>query len=853
MLLRLKTVFFNQNSVSYMRSFILILTIFFCVVEGTYAQIKIKGQVIDLLTNEPIEYATITLMNARDSSFLDGTISNNFGDFSISYNEKNNVYISISFLGYYDYFSDIISSDSDIVLPKILMELRSEVISGIEISGNALTSSYKSDKQVFKANQFKSAQGGNASDVLRNLPSVTINSFGEISVRGSSGFLVLINGRAIQGDYSTILSQIPANTIEDIDLITSPSAKYDPDGTAGIINIKTKTAALSGSYLQVNSLIGIPSIQDYDNKKSASRYGIDAAYQVRKENWDFSLGADYRRYDISGRREGYVNTYLNGILTEFPSDGERSFDEKNYSANAFFNFYPSEKHHISTGFFIGKRTKDRTADILYTDQQRILVSPTNFSGTESYYNNYLATGQVSNGNLTAPRISFFNENLRVRKGDFTIGSLAYEYKMDASSSLKLDVLYERTVLGGPTDNVSLGWPNTSRVLQLQYNDNNNPLDGFRIKADYTKTINDTKLEAGYQYRYLDHPGDFEYFDRDLENDIWVENPLFTNSIRLTRSIHSFYNNLSGNIGKFTYNAGLRLEYFNRSVKIDRPDETFNLDQWNLFPSLLLNYALTESLSLKASYNRRIERTTTFKMTPFPEREHSETLEQGDAELLPEYIDVAELGIVKKWDDHSIAGTIYYRNTKNVINRVNTVFNDTILNRIYTNVGNGEVMGFEIGTNLYPSKKTRFYLGFNYYNYAIEGDLFGDNISTSSNIYSINSTLDFPIASQIKGQFAFNYLSDRITAQGTDSRFYNPSLSLTYAMNKNWNIGLQWLNMDMGLLSSNEQRITTIRDNFFTTTNYVYEVDIVQLTASFKINQPSKSNKAIEAEFGKKEF
>jgi len=242
------------------------------------------------------------------------------------------------------------------------------------------------------------------------------------------------------------------------------------------------------------------------------------------------------------------------------------------------------------------------------------------------------------------------------------------------------------------------------------------------------------------------------------------------------------------------------------------------------------------------------------MTPFPEREHSETLEQGDAELLPEYIDIVEAGLVKNWKDNSAFGNVYYRKINNVINRVNTVFNDTILNRIYTNVGVANVVGLELGTTVFPVDKMKVYLGANFYSYGIKGELFGDNIKTTNTQYSFNANTSLQLSNTFSAQLALNYLSERITAQGEDSRFYNPSLSLRKSfLNKKINIGLLWRNLDLGILDSNEQRITTVRDNFFTTTNYVYEVDIVQLTFSYQLNQLSSKIKLTESEFGKGEF
>lgn len=817
-------------------------------------QIGIQGRIIDSANGEAIEYASVTLHSAQDSSLINGVVTDQNGLFLFSNLPSGSVYLIAQFLGYESYQSAPFQLKGDLDLGTISLGINASILKEVEVTGREITNLHKLDKQVFDAGQFQSAQGGNAADVLRNLPSISVNALGEISVRGATGFIVMINGKPVQSDPAVMLGQIPANAIEDIEIITAPSAKYDPDGNAGIINIKTKQGVTDGLLLIANGLVGLPSIEPYDNAEASRRFGGDLTVNYKKGKWDLSAGLDYSRNDVSGRREGYVNTYLNEILTEFPSDGERSFDRENYSGRASVLFSPTDRQSIGASFYAGKRTQYRTADILYLDQQRTQITEGAFLGPEAYWDLYQQNGTVFNGGSPISQNTFYNENLRVRRGDFLIGALDYNIKFANASTLKISGLYEHTILGGPTDNVSLSWPDLRDTFQLQYNDNDNPLDGYRLQLDYAGKLGAAKWESGYQYRYLKHPGDFIYWDRNFETNTWEVNPLFTNSIELRRQIHAVYSQLSGEAGKLQYSGGLRLEYFDREVDIAEPDALYTLDQFNLFPSLNLQYDLGTGLFAKAGYSRRIERTTTFKMTPFPEREHSETLEQGDAALLPEYIDLIEAGLVKNWEDNILYATVYFRNVANVINRVNTVFNDTILNRIYTNAGRAEVYGLELGTTLYPASWMRLFLGTNIYNYRIEGQLFGDAINTANTIYSINATSNFKLMETMDLQLGLNYLSERVTAQGRDSRFYNPSLSLRKTfLDKRLAVSFQWLNVDLGLLSSNEQRITTVRDNFYTTTNYVYEVDILQIGLTYQINQSSKKVNLLKSEFGEKEF
>ena len=818
------------------------------------ANIQLSGTVLDKESQVPIEYSSVSLFLSTDSTLLDGVVTDLNGRFGWMIPKDQEVFIRVEFMGYQPYESEPFSPTKNRNFGKIFLEVDPKILTAVEVTGREVTSLYQLDKQVFDAGQFQNTVGGTATDVLGNLPSVSINANGEISIRGNSGFIILINGKAVQTDPQILLNQIPANSIEDIEIITAPSAKYDPDGGAGIINIKTRQGSTDGIFLVANLLWGLPSIEAYDNAESARRYGADMTMNWRFNKWDIALGLDYRRNDVSGRRVGYVNTYLNQQLTEFPSFGERSFDREQYSARASLLFTPDDRQSIGASFYAGKRTQFRTADILYDQQQRTFIPEYNFLDSDIYWKLYNASGEVFSGGDQQSVTTYFNENLRVRRGDFLIGALDYTYTWSDNSSLSLSALYEHTILGGPTDNINLAWPNTADTLQLQFNDNDNPLDGLRLKADYARSIGDVKWESGYQFRFLSHPGDFIYLDRDFDNNEWQVNPEFTNGIDLRRSIHSLYTQFSGKWKKWEYTAGLRLEYFDRVVAIESPDTTYNLSRLNPFPSINLLYDLGNDLKFKAAYSRRIGRTTTFKMTPFPEREHSETLEQGDAELLPEYIDLLEVGLVKNWKDHSFAANLYYRGISNVINRVNTIYNDTILNRIYTNAGNARALGLELAVTYYPVKWWRMVIGTNIYDYSIEGQLFEESINTSNLIYSINTTSTFSISSSFNIQLGLNYLSERVTAQGRDSRFFNPNLSIRKSFfDKKLALTFQWLNIDMGLWEANEQRITTVRSNFFTTTNYIYEVDILQLGLSYQFNQPSKNVKLLNSEFGDKEF
>jgi len=791
---------------------------------------------LDSQNRAPIEYATIVIK--KGTEVLDGTISKKDGSFEISINPKSNYIIDISFLGYETQSIDSfeIEKGNMIALGEILLQPTQTQLEEVVLNSNISSIQSKIDRQVYAASEFSIAKGGNASDLIRNIPSISINAIGEISVRGSSGFVVLLNDKPIQSDVQSLLNQIPANSIKNVEVITAPSAKYDAEGKAGIINILTLKNTFEGDYFQVNTLLGAPSIQDYENAESAQRFGADITYNTVREKWNLSTGFSFQRNDISGRREGDVYTIIGDKYTRFPSDGERSFDEVNYSGRLTVDYQLSENDLISLGLFAGKRTKDRTADILY-------------------YANYAIISDIKY------EFQYYNENLRIRKSDFVLGSLDYEHNFENKAELTSSILYEYTLLGGPTTNRNLGHPDNSIIYQDEYNTNDNPLYGLRINLDYKfKPLSIGTLEMGYQYRNLDHTGDFVYERKNNATQIFELIPDFSSEVNLKRSIHAGYLQFNGSFEKWVFAMGFRLENMERELNLkDKTgflDEDYSLGFTKLFPSARMNYEVNENTNIKLAYSKRIERTTTFKMNPFPEREHSETLEQGDPNLHPELIDQVEVGFnFKNNNGDSFFSNIYYRNVDNLINRVNTIYNDTILNRIYSNVGNAKAFGGELGTEFTVAKKLKTFASFNLYNYQIDGEFDKSPISSKGTIFSLNLNSTYSFSGNTFAQFNYNYLSNRITAQGKDSRFYSPNLTLTKRFwNNQLTASLQWKNMDMGLMNTNEQRITTSRpDKFYTTTNYVYEVDMILFSLSYNFNNRNNTAKFIDSEFGKREF
>ncbi len=808
------------------------------ITQMSYGQGMVSGTVQDFSTKEPLEFVSVGVYAVKDSSLVGGNITDLNGKFEVDNISAGSYYAVVSYLGYKSQTITGITlqRNEKKVLETIYLTTDFQNLQAVDIQGQRIATEFKTEKQTFSAENFEAAIGGTATDVLRNLPGVSINGEGQLSIRGNVGFVVMLNGRPVQGDPMMLIGQLPANSIEKIEWISSPSAQYDAEGKAGIINIIPVQGTTDGFFVQVNSRYGLPAIQNYDNAQPQTRYGSDFNLNWVKGKWDVSVGAAYLRNDQAGRRDGYVITYRGDTATHFPSNGERSINETNYSGRFTLGYSPNRKNNLNLGFYAGVRDRVRTADILY------------------YGNHRQVNGVRQDG------FQYFNANDQFRRGDFALGSLDYTHTFSSEATLASSLLYEYTMLGGPTINRNLGYPDLGTIYQDEYNTNDNPLNGIRWNLDYKfKPLKIGQLQAGYQFRYLNHVGDFFYERRNNETGQFELVPEFSSKVTLDRLIHAGFLQLNKTINKWAYGAGMRLEVMNRDFSlVDKAgtlDTLYQYDYVRPFLSGNLSYQASEETKWFMNFSQRVERETTFKMNPFPEREHSETLEQGDPNVLPEFIDQLELGLVKSINDNSFYLTAYYTRVNNLVNRVNTVYNDTILNRIYSNVGTGRSLGLELGNELFISRTWKAYFGGNVYRYTIKGEFAERPINQAAWVYNINFNTTVNLSKTLSTQFTFNYLSRRVTAQGEDSRFYQPSLNVKKTfVDGRLSLNFLWQNIDMGLLRTNEQRITTFRPgSFYTTTNYIYEVDMLLINLSYTLNSGKNRSKFVKSEFGEKEF
>lgn len=812
----------------------LLLTAFY--VQAQHA--SVSGKVVDAANNMALEYASVALFNSADSSLVSGVITNAEGRFNLTKLHAGDFYMQAQFIGYQTLVTQSfsVSEGQNLVFGNIALHVGSKMVDEISVTAQAAKVVNKLEKQTFRADQFQSAQGGSAVDVLKNMPSVAVNGQGEITMRGSGGFLVLINGKPVLTDAATALAQLPANMIQNIELITMPSAMYDPDGRTGIINITTKRGASDGYSLLINTQGGLPSTTDFNNERVAQRFGGDLVFNYRKGKWELSLGANYSRNDLAGFRDGdvWIEDPAKSILYRFPSKGERSFNKYYYAFRSSVTFTANKNNVFDLGLFTGKRYQERDANIFYRNSHSDLI-----------------TGQTL---LQSP---YYNANKQIKQGTFSLANFDYTRIFANQSKLRFSALFEYDDLYGNTFNQNLTKPDGD-MIQYVENPYKKPVEGYRLKLDYSTNIGIGKWESGYQFRSDSQDGTFDYLI--LPKELNQSAPdRFQGAALSENKINALYSQYAVSKEKLEYLFGLRYEYYERMVNLSFDPEIHRLSQSNLFPTASLLVELKPGLKVKAGASRRIQRSSNNQLNPIPEREHSETLEVGDPDLLPELVSLAELGLIRSFKKATISATAYYQQGKNPVQRVNSIYADTILNRVYTNVDKVKTAGLEMSIDWHPAKWWSVFVGGNVFRQKYEGQLsiLGEAPIAVSNgdwVYSVNANSDFKFGSGLNLNANVSYLSAKPSAQGKDSRFLSPNLALKKSfMDNRLTASVQWQNIDLGMKQSNRQRITTWGENFYTTTNYIYETDMVFFNLSFNLNRKNGKAKLPESEFGEKEF
>jgi outer membrane cobalamin receptor len=715
----------------------------------------ISGKVVDQETGDPLEFVSVAVYNEKDQSLVTGTITGIEGEFTIKGVGQGLYYIEVTFIGYDKQVKkgiDIEAGRTEIQVGDIVLPRAVEQLDEVEVVADEMGVEYKIDRKVINVSQQLTAASGSAVDILENVPSITVDVDGNVALRGSTGFMVLIDGRPTVLEPSEALQQIPANTIENIEIITNPSAKYNPDGTAGIINIVTKKDKLKG-------LSGTANL----NGGTYSRYGAGALLNYSKKKWNVFLGADLNHGQRPGVSSMERTTIKNDTTYYTKSDGEREGQRHFWVVRGGLGYNITNRDIFNAEFnygYFGWQNSTNQDYVEWTDPGDRL-------------NNYLSqeAGKRS-GNFYSLAFNYRREFMK--KGHFLTADFSYRNREgeDTSTNQLID----------PEGEISSG----------QINTEDGPGREMQINLDYTLPIGENnKLEAGYQSRLGNSADATSLSFYNPVNGEYELQPEFTNETNYKRDIHSFYGIYASESDKFGYQIGLRGEYTYRVISSLVYNQEFIIDRLDYFPTVHTSYQLPADQQVMASYSRRIERPRSWYLEPFITWEDAFNVRQGNPDLKPEYIDAMEIGYMKGLGEHSLTFEGYYRITSNKVERIRSVYQENVMMERPENVGKDYALGGEMVLNLSLFKWWKADLSGNFYQYRLEGALEQQNFDRESFNWNTRLSNTFRFGKGTRIQLNSRYNSATVTAQGKRGDYFTADMAFSQEfLNKNMTAILQ---------------------------------------------------------------
>ena len=770
----------------------------------------ISGVISSIDDDELLEYATITLLNPMDNSVVTGGLTDNLGRFSVSA-KKGNYKVLIEFISFKNVNYDNLELNKNIDLGNIKLELDYESLGEIEIIAEETTVEVKLDKKIYTVGRDLSVRGGNAGDVLDNIPSVSVDIEGNILLRGNDAARILINGKpsSLVGIDSKFLQQLPSDAIEKVEVITSPSARYEAQGSGGIINIvlrKSKKLGLNGS---LSSSVGDP-------KRNALSTNLN--YRNGKLNFFNSSGWN----DNMSPGGGYNNSeYYNDIdnlddNTFFEEDRQRERSRTGYFLNNGIEWYVNDNSSIVGSFFYNR------------------------ADSESVQNNFIDQVDGFGGNILNQTVQTENEIADDVNREYNFN---YETNFDDSGhKLTVDLQIDN----------SEDYEN-GNVLRDSFLDEvintKEESNSYLIKADYVYPIGENKqFEAGIRISEDDDITDYKVFE-NIDSEI-IEDLDQSNVFQYKEQINALYTQYGVKVeDKYSFLLGLRLENTVKDINQLTTQEFINKNETGLFPTFNFGLELDENETLTFGYNRRIRRPWSRFINPFPSKTSPINIFRGNPDLNPTYSNNIDIGYLKRFESSfTINTSAYFQKSTDTYNFINEETGETVslngvdvpvVERFPINLSTNERFGFELNLSYRKGRKWNINSNFNVYSNKVVGsynDFVFDNESLSWS-FRLNNKLTLP--GKIEWQTRMNYRGPEETA--ITKREGNFSVDLAFSKELfNDNASLTFNVRD--LLDQGGWKTETFNQTFYNDSEYRWRQRSYTLNFTYRFNQKKNQNR-----------
>jgi outer membrane receptor protein involved in Fe transport len=730
------------------------------------AQGSVKGKIFDKTTNEALELVTVSVTAPPSQKIIKGSLTDNTGAFLIEDLKPGNYVLNVSYVGYIPIKKNFTISDNkkQVNFPHIMFQESAKTLKGVEVVGQRSTMKLEVDKKTFSVDQAIATAGGSASDVLQNIPSIEIDNEGTISLRGNTSVQVWINGKAsglTSDNRGEILEQLPAENIERIEVITNPSAKYNPEGSAGIINIVLKENRKAGYY---------GSLQAGGNDQGGYNASGNINYSSRK-----------------------IETYVNAGFRHRKNNGGAWSRQDNTQSGRYQN-YNSDNKSTGSNFFgrAGLTWHATKTDDLGISGMTMIGNHKN-TGTTPYHNGTI--GSLEDASL------MFRKNKSDADMRMYHGELNYVHKFSDKHNLDVTLTYDRWKMDNDEtyrDSTTFFQPIAPTTYSYQYRPTYIRNRSWEARIDYTNQINDAiKIEAGYDGRinHENSPQESYIDSTDWNGNNQSEDKDYFNRFIYDQNTQALYATFTSHLGKLGVQVGLRGEYWKvktNSYNYEQEhnpaerDPEFNKDYFQLFPSVFLSYSLAKSQELQLNYTRRLQRPWGGQLNSFKNTRDASLITFGNPQLTPEYTNSFELNYIKNWNQHTLSLSAYYRPTTDVIQQVKYQSStDGLMYATNMNVAKSQSTGLEVvvKNKLFrildlTSTVNAYYYKLDGFEYVIDGQTVtgksDENFSWNARLIA-NVILPWNISGQVTG----NYNARQVITQG----YRKPNYSIDLGFRK----------------------------------------------------------------------
>lgn len=634
---------------------------------SVFADANLRGKVVSK-TGEPMDFVSVQLADSTGKRLPIGTSTGTDGTFELKNIPSGKYIVMVSFEGTVPQERDVLIADTDIDMPEVTLTEDSKMLEEVVVTGVRGQMRFDLDRRVFNVDASVLSAGQSASELLEAIPSVEVDQDGEVSLRGNSSVTVWINGKEsglTADNRAQILEQIPGESIERIEVITNPSAKYSPEGTAGIINIVLKQDRRGGYFGSAE--IG-----------ANTRGGGNASFNINYSDskWDLYGGVGFRmRHNKGG------------------SWSDRVYDERNEAGENYFLRSDGVSHNHGNNLFVRLG-----ATYHFSPKDEISLS-----GFGMFGHRWSNTTIDYTSNLANHWLENVNKNRSNSNNHGAHGELGWLHKFGEDHTLQATIGYNNW--GGPNNNVYrqhqeyADAEGTEDVYQAQKQEIKT--SSIEAKLDYSYRINDyLKVEAGYNGTYSHENTPVTTWGAPEHDASTVLKDLYNRFI-YDNNITAFYATLGGRAGKFSYSGGLRAEAWqirtqSLSYGESRDDvPRFRKNNFALFPSIFLSYSLPQDNEVQINYTRRIRRPWGGQLNSFQEISNPTDIRYGNPELQPEYSNAFELNYIKSWDNHMISLSGYLRTSDDIMTHLSYITADNVMYTTWDNVSERLNSGAEL--------------------------------------------------------------------------------------------------------------------------------------------------------------